>query len=224
MKKLLIFFFLGLAVFSVAEENTEKAELSYAFGMLVAEDLMDSGLEFDYDVFVQGFREAMEKEETWFTIGEAMNKINTAFAAARTKLLERNLAEGTSFLAENGQRPEVVVTPSGLQYEVIYEGTGETPGPADAVLVHYRGATISGGVFDTTYEKDEPMEIPLDRVIPGWSEGLRMMREGGKARLYIPPELAYGENGAGNFIGPNAVLIFDVELLSIMRSQVLVDD
>ena len=121
-------------------------------------------------------------------------------------------------MIENGNRPEVVVLPSGLQYEIITEGTGHRPGPLDVVLVHYHGTTIDGTVFDTTFDLGTPIEIPLNRVIPGWSEGLRNMREGGRSILYIPPHLAYGEAGAGSFIGPNEVLIFDVEFIEITQS------
>ena len=219
MKKLfcLVFVFFGLTVFHItAEENNDKADVSYAFGMLVAEDLMAYGVEFDYDAFILGFRTAMEGKETRFTVMEAIERVNIAFMAARARMMERNLAEGLAFLAENSTRPNVIVTPSGLQFEHITEGTGEKPGPSDWVLVHYHGTTINGNVFDSTRDTGEPVEIPLFRVIPGWSEGLRMMKEGGKARLFIPPDLGYGEQGVGT-IEPNSVLIFDVELISITR-------
>lgn len=225
MKKIVcgILFFLGVFTFCAAEgiaeeakTGREKADMSYAFGMVVASDLAGAGLEFNYDSFIRGFREIMEKEETRYTMEEAIEKIDAAFAAAQAELAERNLAEGTAFLNENAKRPGVIVTPSGLQYEAVEEGTGEKPGAADTVLVHYEGTTIDGTVFDTTYERGSPIEIPLDRVIPGWAEGLRMMNEGGKAKLYLPPHLAYGENGAGGAIGPNIVLVFEVELLSIV--------
>ena len=219
MKKLfcLIFVFFGLTIFHIsAEKINDKADVSYAFGMLVAEDLMAYGVEFDYDAFILGFRTAMEGKESRFTVMEAIERVNIAFMAARARMMERNLVEGLAFLAENSTRPNVVVTPSGLQFEHISEGTGEKPGPADWVLVHYHGTTINGNVFDTTRDTGEPVEIPLFRVIPGWSEGLRMMKEGGKARFVIPPDLAYGEQGVGT-IEPNSVLIFDVELLSITR-------
>jgi FKBP-type peptidyl-prolyl cis-trans isomerase len=221
MKKFFCGIFVLLAVFCAAQEagkDGEKAELSYAFGMIVGADLMETKLEFDYDAFMQGFRETMEREKTRYSLDEAMEKIDAAFNAVQAEIREGNRIEGEAFLAENGKRPGVSVTPSGLQYEVVTEGTGEMPGPGSVVLVHYQGATISGAVFDSSYERGEPMEIPLDRVIPGWSEGLRMMREAGKAKLYIPPDLAYGEHGVG-IIGPNAVLVFEVELLSIVQPQ-----
>ena len=226
MKKFLFIAFalLGAAAFLGAEgiaegakQSNEKADMSYAFGMAVAADLSETGLEFNYGAFVQGFRDVMDKEKTRYTMDEAMKKIDAAYSAAQRALGDRNKAEGDSFLAENSKRPGVDVTPSGLQFELVLEGSGEKPGPGDTVLVHYRGATINGTIFDTTYDNETPMEIPLDRVIPGWSEGLRMMREGGKAKLCIPPDLAYGERGAPPAIAPNAVLVFDVELLSIVQ-------
>jgi FKBP-type peptidyl-prolyl cis-trans isomerase len=200
-------------------EQNEKANLSYAFGMIFAQDLkdMETGLEFNYDSFTRGFRQVMENEKTRYTMDEAMDIIQATFDSIQSELGDKNLREGQAYLAENGKRPGVISTPSGLQYEVIAEGTGEQPSISDTVRVHYQGCTIDGSIFDTTYEDDFPVEIPLDRVIPGWSEGLRMMREGGKAMLYIPPNLAYGEWGAGPQIGPNSVIVFEVELLAIIR-------
>ena len=216
-----------LAAGGIAEagaKGNEKADMSYAFGMVVAADLKETGLEFNYNTFLRGFREVMEKKDTRYTMDEAMGKINTAFAAAQAALGEQNRAEGMSFLEENRKKPGVIVFPSGLHYELVLEGSGEMPGPADTVLVHYRGSTVNGKVFDSTFDSGTPLEVPLDRVIPGWSEGLRMMREGGKAKLCIPPELAYGARGAPPAIAPNAVLIFDVELLAIVRPPYDEDD
>jgi len=222
----LVFIFFGAVVFAAAEGIAEeagrgnaRADMSYAFGMLLADDLMDTGLEFNYDAFIRGFRDVMENRRTLFSMDEALEKINDAFAATQAETNERNLAEANAFLAANGARPGVTVTPSGLQFELISEGSGEMPNISDTVLVHYQGADIYGNVFDSTYGNGEPVEIPLDRVIPGWSEGLRMMREGSKARLYIPPDLAYGERGASGIIPANAVLVFDVELLAILPPE-----
>ena len=228
MKKLsflLLIFFAATALAMAAGITEEagrgnaKADMSYAFGMVFADDLIDTGLQFNYDAFTRGFRDVMEDNRTLFSMEEAINKINEAFAAAQAEISGRYLAEAEAFLAANAARPGVVVTPSGLQFELISEGGGEIPNISDTVLVHYQGADINGNVFDSTYESGEPLEIPLDRVIPGWSEGLRMMREGSRARLYIPPDLAYGERGAGGVIAPNAVLIFDVELLYIIQDE-----
>ena len=202
-----------------AGKGSERQKMSYAFGMVVAGDVSETGLEFNYDAFIRGFRDVMEKEKTRYTQDEAMNIIQSAFTAAQAERGERNRIEGTAFLSENGKRPGVVTTASGLQYEVVSEGNGESPVTEDVVSVHYRGTLIDGTVFDSTLESGEPAEIPLHSVIPGWTEGLCMMREGGKAKLYIPPDLAYGSRGAGSAIGPNSVIIFEVELLAIVRNE-----
>ena len=222
----LVFLFFGSVVFAaaggIAEEagrGNARSDMSYAFGMVLADDLIDMGLEFNYNAFTRGFRDVMEKRSTFYSMEEAMDIIEAAFVAAQTEINERNLAEGMAFLAENSRKPGVIVTPSGLQFELISEGSGETPSLADTVLVHYQGANIRGTIFDSTYEYGEPLEIPLDRVIPGWSEGLRMMRVGSRARLFIPSDLAYGERGAGGVIAPNAVVVFDVELLEILPPE-----
>jgi FKBP-type peptidyl-prolyl cis-trans isomerase FklB len=124
-----------------------------------------------------------------------------------------NKAAGEAFLAENAKKPGVVTTASGLQYQVITEGTGATPGATDNVTVHYQGTTLDGKEFDSSYKRGAPATFPLNRVIAGWTEGLQLMKEGGKSRLFIPSNLAYGERGAGRDIGPNAALIFEVELI-----------
>ena len=222
MKKLFCAFLvlLNMAAFCA---DTEKEKMSYSFGMVIASDLAETGLEFDYDLFIQGFRDAMENQETLFTMEEAFESVESAFFAIQERMneqlkldAERNLEEGNAFLEMNAKRPGVEVTPSGLQFEIISDGSGETPGAGDTVLVNYRGTTIDGSVFDSSYERGEPLEVPLYMVIPGWSEGLRMMKEGSRAKLYIPPDLAYGESGAGGLIGPNMVIIFDVEFISIL--------
>ena len=205
------------ALAQTTDEEREKIELSYAFGILVAYDLMDMAIDFDYDAFILGFRQYMENEDTEIDIYEAMEIISAIFEVRQERIAEENLAIGLAFLEENSRRPGVIVTPSGLQYELISEGHGEMPNIADHVLVHYVGTNVHGEIFDSTHEYGEPLELPLYRVIPGWSEGLRLMREGERAILYIPADLAYGPTGYGGYIAPNAVLIFDVELLSIVQ-------
>ena len=138
------------------------------------------------------------------------------FSMANATSPEENRAAGSAFLAENAKKPNVVTTASGLQYEVIKAGTGTTsPKATDTVTVHYKGTTIDGAEFDSSYSRGEPTSFPLNRVIPGWTEGVQLMTEGATYRFYIPSELAYGEHGAGRAIGPNATLIFDVELIKI---------
>ena len=138
------------------------------------------------------------------------------FSMANATTPEENKAAGTAFLAENAKKPNIVTTASGLQYEVLTAGTGATsPSATDNVTVHYKGTTIDGTEFDSSYSRGEPATFPLNRVIAGWTEGVQLMKEGAKYRFYIPSELAYGAQGAGRAIGPNAALIFDVELIKI---------
>jgi FKBP-type peptidyl-prolyl cis-trans isomerase len=139
----------------------------------------------------------------------------TVFSIANATTPEENKAQGTAFLAENTKKPNIKTTPSGLQYEIITAGNGaKSPTATDNVTVHYKGTTLDGSEFDSSYSRGEPATFPLNRVIPGWTEGVQLMTEGAKYRFYIPSELAYGERGAGP-IPPNAALIFDVELIKI---------
>lgn len=138
------------------------------------------------------------------------------FSMANATTPEENKAAGTAFLTENAKKPNIITTASGLQYEVLTPGTGTvSPKATDNVTVHYKGTTIDGKEFDSSYSRGEPATFPLNRVIAGWTEGVQLMKEGAKYRFYIPSELAYGEQGAGRAIGPNAALIFDVELIKI---------
>ena len=137
------------------------------------------------------------------------------FSMANAGSAEENKTKGAAFLAENVKKEGVTATASGLQYEVLTKGEGAMPSATDSVTVHYEGKTLDGNIFDSSYQRDTPATFPLNRVIAGWTEGVQLMREGSKYRLYIPSELAYGANGAGSDIGPNETLIFDVELISI---------
>jgi len=140
----------------------------------------------------------------------------TVFSMANATTPEENRAAGAAFLAENTKKSNIITTASGLQYEILTAGTGtKSPSATDNVTVHYRGTTIDGKEFDSSYSRGEPATFPLNRVIKGWTEGVQLMKEGAKYRFYIPSELAYGEQGAGRDIGPNATLIFDVELIKI---------
>ncbi len=138
------------------------------------------------------------------------------FSMANATTPEENKAAGIAFLAANAKKPNILTTNSGLQYEVLVAGTGtNSPSATDNVTVHYKGTTIDGKEFDSSYSRGEPATFPLNGVIPGWTEGVQLMKEGAKYRFYIPSELAYGERGAGRTIGPNSALIFDVELIKI---------
>lgn len=137
------------------------------------------------------------------------------FPMANATSPEENKVAGEKFLAENGKNPGIVTTASGLQYQVLQEGNGASPKATDEVTVHYKGTTIDGKEFDSSYSHGAPATFPLNRVIPGWTEGVQLMKEGAKYRFFIPSQLAYGERGAGSRIGPNSALIFDVELIKV---------
>jgi FKBP-type peptidyl-prolyl cis-trans isomerase FkpA len=137
------------------------------------------------------------------------------FAFLASAPAQSPLEKGRAFLAENIKKPGVKQTASGLQYKILDLGTGKFPKATDVVLVHYRGTLLSGSVFDSSYKNNQPIEFPLNGVIPGWTEGVQLIKEGGKIRLFIPPNLAYGARGAGSVIGPNETLIFEIELLKV---------
>ncbi len=144
-----------------------------------------------------------------------MNAIQNAREGSSAELADANLEAGKAFLEENGKRPEVVSLGSGLQYEVLVEGTGATPVATDTVTTHYHGTLPDGTIFDSSVERDQPSSFPVNGVIPGWVEALQLMPVGSKWRLFVPSDLAYGSRGAGAKIGANQVLVFDVELLAI---------
>lgn len=225
MKKLICGFslFFVVLVFSHAEgivekaaSGKEKADMSYAFGMIIASDFMESGMEFNYSSLIRGFREAMEGSKTRFTMDEAMEKAQAAFQVSMEIRAELNRQQEALFLEENGRKSGIITAESGLQYEVLVQGTGRQPLVSDSVRVHYQGALTNGTVFDSSYDRGEPEEFPLQGVIPGFSEGILLMKEGGKNRLYIPSDMAYGSRGIGS-IPPNSTLVFEIELLEIVE-------
>jgi FKBP-type peptidyl-prolyl cis-trans isomerase len=193
------------------------ADSSYAFGVALGSDFKQAGLSFDYEALLQGLRDSMEGRETRISLEDAIPLIQAALQEGMLKLAEENRQRGLDFLAENAQKPGVLSTPSGLQYEVISEGTGPKPQPSDTVSVHYEGALLNGEIFDSSYAREEPAEFALDGVIPGWTEGIQLMNVGGSYRFFIPSGLAYGEQGYGNIIPANSTLIFKVELLKIVE-------
>jgi FKBP-type peptidyl-prolyl cis-trans isomerase FkpA len=238
MKKFSVFFsvflltiFCASSLFSCKKEisagDALDKDTSYAFGMLLANllagQLGPANLQFDYEALLEGFRDYNEARETRLSQDKAVEKINSVFMTLmaqgdeqRWLEGEKNQEEGEAYMATNKERSEVNTTPSGLQYEVLSEGSGDMPGADATVQVHYEGTLINGEVFDSSYTRGFPTEFPLGGVIPGWTEGLQLMREGSTYRFVIPPELAYGPYGQGS-IPPNATLIFKVELLSIIR-------
>lgn len=204
----------------------EKQKLSYSVGYQVGGDFRRQGLPIDPELVVKGIMDVLAGTEPLMTPGEMRRTLielkQQAVATEKRQREEqarKNLAEGEAFLAENGKKDGVRTLPSGLQYKVISEGEGTSPSETDTVTIHYRGTLIDGSEFDSSYGRGHPATFSLDRVIRGWTEGLQLMRPGAKYRFYIPPELAYGEGGSGSRIGPNATLLFEVELLSVQPAE-----
>ncbi|GHV90533.1 hypothetical protein AGMMS50268_10360 [Spirochaetia bacterium] len=209
----------GKAIAEDVAKSDEKREISYAFGLVLGSDLRQTGLEFDYNALTDGFRSSVEGLDARYTLDEAVQLVQAAFQEAMARQSEEFKAKEAQYLAENGAREGVITTESGLQYEIISSGKGEKPGPEDIVRVNYEGTLIDGTVFDSTWARDEPAEFPLDRVIPGWTEGMQLMGVGDSYIFYIPSGLAYGEQGAGQVIPPYSPLIFKVELLDILSGE-----
>jgi FKBP-type peptidyl-prolyl cis-trans isomerase len=202
------------------EEDTAKKDVSYALGMQLGQDVRGAGFEINYDDFMQGFKDTFEGRTPRLSSEDAALKIQSAYLAAMEKqsgdlgdLKEAEIA----FLAENSRKEGIVTTGSGLQYEVITEGSGARPQATDTVRVNYEGTFTDGQVFDSSYQRGEPVEFSLDRVIPGWSEGLQLMSEGSNYRFYIPSDIAYGSQGVSGVIPPYSPLIFNVELISVVK-------
>lgn len=205
-------------------ENKEFDKISYALGLSMGNNFRASGInEINVQDFADGVASVFYGSTPKMTYDEAKEVIRKYFTemeekqrAEAAKMGEVNQKAGEEFLAENGKRAEVHTTASGLQYEVLTEGTGAQPEATDQVEVHYTGKLIDGTVFDSSVERGVPATFGVTQVIPGWVEALQLMKAGAKWRLFIPSNLAYGPTGAGNLIGPNSTLIFDVELLKVV--------
>ncbi|UJF24010.1 FKBP-type peptidyl-prolyl cis-trans isomerase [Suttonella sp. R2A3] len=207
------------------DNNTQKA--SYAIGADMGQSLQEfGGGSIDIEAVTAGLSASYKGEDLALTPEEMEGAIK-AFGEERmaemekevAEIAEKNREEGEAFLAENKEKEGVEVTESGLQYKMLEEGEGAQPDPASDVTVNYEGRLIDGTVFDSSYERGEPVSFTLDRVISGWQEGLQLMKEGSKYTFFIPSNLAYGENGAGAQVPPNATLVFDVELISVNSVQ-----
>jgi FKBP-type peptidyl-prolyl cis-trans isomerase FklB len=215
-----------LASPALAAENgalkSQKEKISYTLGADVAKSLKQLGVDIDSETFAKGVKDTltgakpMLTEEEMRTVMNTFKQEMTAKQMEKMKVLgEKNKKDGEAYLAENKKKAGVKTTASGLQYKVIKEGTGKLPKKTDKVSCNYEGTLIDGTVFDSSYKRGQPAVFPVDGVIPGWTEALQMMKVGSKYQLFIPSKLAYAEKGAGGVIGPNAVLVFTVELLSI---------
>jgi len=198
-------------------EATISKDASYALGMNVGSSLKADNFYPDEEEFARGMRDILTDAEPHLTFEEAYQILNEAFTAMAEKRDMESRQVENEFLAENSKKPGVIVTGSGLQYEVIQQGNGPKPTAADRVRVHYEGSLVNGTVFDSSYSRGEPLDFSLGGVIPGWSEGLQLMNTGSTYRLYIPSDLGYGPQGAGPQIPPYSTLIFEVELLEIVQ-------
>lgn len=214
----------GHAVAEEAQKLTDhKDKVSYSIGMDVGNNLKRQSIDVNVDLLAKGVKDALAGGETLLSPEETRETLMALQQELREKAIERrkqdaekNKTEGEAFLAENGKKEGVVTLPSGLQYKILRSGDGMSPKPTDTVETNYRGTLIDGTEFDSSYKRGQPAVFPVNGVIAGWTEALQIMKVGDKWQLFIPPGLAYGERGAGP-IGPNATLVFEVELLSIQQ-------
>jgi FKBP-type peptidyl-prolyl cis-trans isomerase FklB len=221
---------LFLAVQVYGEEQISlkdnKDKVSYAIGLDVGNAMKKQSIDINTDIFMRGLKDALSGGKKLMSDDE-IRETMTAFShemadkqkEAMKKLSEKNKHDSDAFLAENKKKEGIKTLESGLQYKVITEGTGKTPKATDTVTVNYRGTLIDGTEFDSSYKRGQPATFPVNGVIPGWTEALQLMKEGAKWQLFIPSALAYGDKGAGAVIGPNATLIFDVELISVKEAD-----
>lgn len=204
--------------------KTTKEKVSYCIGLETGKNLKMQFADMDITCLTQGFHDALKemppqlaKEEIQNILVALKNQIETQQRQHFTRMSDENKKRGEAFLAENKTKEGVVTLPSGLQYKVVTEGPGSGPHPTllDVVKIHYRGSFIDGRVFDSSYQRGQPVSFPLNRVITGWSEVLQQMHVGDKWQVFIPSYLAYAEAGYGQEIGPNSTLVFEIELLGI---------
>ncbi len=216
----------ALAASVLAEERPAlkdtKDKVSYGIGLDIGGTFKKNKMDINSDALAAGIKDALSGAKPLMT-DEEVRQVMTQFSkdmteknnATRQEAAQKNKAEGDKFLAENKSKPDVKTTGSGLQYKVLKEGSGTAPKAEDSVVVNYRGTLLDGTEFDSSYKRGQPATFPVNQVIKGWTEALQLMKPGSKYELVIPPNLAYGERGAGGDIGPNATLKFEVELLSV---------
>jgi FKBP-type peptidyl-prolyl cis-trans isomerase len=232
IRNLLLIAFIGLFAAACSKSGgnltgkskikTQQDSASYALGANVANSLSSrSGVEeLNYTAFINGMKDVFEDKELKIEKGSQNQIIQSYLSDLRKKRNQKNLEEGKKFLEENKKKEGIKTTETGLQYKVIEEGKGESPREYDTVKVHYTGKNIDDEVFDSSEERGKPVEFPVNRVIPGWTEGLQLMKEGAKYKFFIPAELAYGQRAPrGSEIEPNETLIFEVELLEVKKGE-----
>jgi FKBP-type peptidyl-prolyl cis-trans isomerase FklB len=202
--------------------KNQKEKISYIIGMDIGNNLKKQGMDFDMNIFVKGIKDALTNAKPIISeqeIRETLTAFQKEMQAKQEEIGKKNKDEGEAFLAENKKKEGIKTLPSGLQYKIIKAGAGKKPKLADTVTAQYRGTLINGTEFDSSYKRGQPATFKVSGVIPGWTEALQLMEEGAKWQLFIPSNLAYGERGAGGLIGPNATLIFEVELVSIQEKK-----
>jgi len=218
------------AVHGMAQDSailkTQRDKVSYSMGLDIGRMLKMQNVDVDLDLVTRGFKDAYTGNQSLLTdeeMQEVLTNFKKEFIAKQQELAkqqgEKNKKEGEIFLETNKKKEGVQTLPSGLQYKVLKAGAGKKPTATDTVTVHYRGTLIDGKEFDSSYRRGKPATFPVNGVIPGWTEALPLMEEGAKWELFIPSNLAYGERSAGGDIGPNATLIFEVELISIEQKD-----
>lgn len=216
--------FLTMPVHAAEESilKTKKDKISYGIGVSVGKNFIQQGIEIDLDMTVKGLRDSfsggkllISEDDLRATLNAYQEELKQKQVQIRKAAAENNMKEGEAFLAENKKKEGVVTLPSGLQYKILKAGKGKKPSETDTVECQYRGVFINGNEFDSSYRTGKPAIFKVAGVIAGWTEALKLMAVGSKWQLFIPPQHAYGERGAGNQIGPNATLIFDVELVAI---------
>lgn len=202
--------------------KNQKDKASYAIGLDIGSTMKRQAIEIDEALMAKGVHDGitgatpiLNPEQSKAVMSTFQKEMMERQAAIRKAQGEKNAAQSKKFLEENKKKPDIKTTASGLQYKVIAEGKGAAPKETDTVEVNYRGTLVDGTEFDSSYKRGKPAKFPVNRVIKGWTEGLKLMKPGSKYIFYIPPDLGYGERGAGEFIGPESVLIFDVELLTV---------
>ncbi len=223
---LVVLLLLPTAIFAQQKEGlqTMKGKVSYSIGLDIGRNMKRQSIQVDVDLLMRGVKDglsdakpAISDSVMQVTMAAWQKEMMAKATETQKKAGEKNKKEGDTFLAENKKKPGVVTLPSGLQYKILKEGTGPTPKATDTVVTQYRGTLINGKEFDSSYKRNQPATFPCNQVIAGWTEALQKMKVGSKWQLFVPSNLGYGENGAGGDIGPNATLIFEVELIDIKK-------
>lgn len=212
---------LAFSSIAIAQLNTTEQRASYAIGTDLANNLISQGIELSVDAFLLGLEDQLKSNPLKLSEAEMADAIREFMTLLESKqneqlktLAEDNLKKGQAFLAENKKKPDVVTLDSGLQYRVIEKGEGSKPKDSDKIIAHYRGRLIDGTEFDSSYNRGTPIQFELSGVIPGWQQAIKLMQPGAKWEVFIPADLAYGMQGAGNAIGPNETLIFEIHFIT----------